>query len=467
MAILHPPVPPGVAGGRGSAPRPACPDQVVLDSVRNRIRCVWACALVGILGALALPGPAPAQTDSGLQIRYIVVGSDETLTYPNDPSDPDRLTTLPDEHTSFLPLGAKEKTYLVFSSSKQASEGIGGALVLKTSDLQTFEYATDLGYDVHVMAPPVAIGSCNPKYATEFDENYAAPGSVVRDPTLPAGNLIMIYEAENHCPGGTYQHPLYATVGFARSSDNGKTWPPPANGPLGNADRHPILKCPNPQPSTNYDIPLGDAIPSAFVDHDPSGDCYLYVLWGYSDGGLEPSSDGLVHMARAKLGADPLDFRKWYQGAFTEPGIGGLESGVLPSHGCGANAHQGMAGLSYNDDLGLYLLTFMCIAGPSGSTVGSWYYSTATSLGLQDWTTPELIVNSEFPIVSPCPGLTQGGEFDGYYPSFMSPGAAAGHTRLTGKVFFLSGCDNGPRTFASRTFEIVTNQVRRHLKREP
>ena len=73
------------------------------------------------------------------------------------------------------------------------------------------------------MAPPTAIDQCNPTYQTEFDGNYAAPGSVVQDPTLPPGNLIMLYEAENHCPGGVNQQPFYATVGFARSSDNGKT----------------------------------------------------------------------------------------------------------------------------------------------------------------------------------------------------------------------------------------------------
>ena len=42
---------------------------------------------------------------------------------------------------------------------------------------------------------------CNAAWANTFDENFAAPGSVVQDPTLPPGNLIMVYEAENHCPG--------------------------------------------------------------------------------------------------------------------------------------------------------------------------------------------------------------------------------------------------------------------------
>lgn len=129
-----------------------------------------------------------------------------------------------------------------------------------------------------------------------------------------------------------------------------------------------------------------------------------------------------------------------------------------------------MGEVTFNDDLGQYLMVYVCVSGPAGSQTGSWYYSTATSLALQDWTAPELILGSEFPITSPCPGLTTGGEFDGYYPWLMSPGAAAGHTRLTGKAFFIDGCDTGKRTFASRTFTISAEpleRVRRHLRREP
>jgi hypothetical protein len=46
--------------------------------------------------------------------------------------------------------------------------------------------------------------------------------------------------------------------------------------------------------------------------------------------------------------------------------------------------------------------------------------------------------------------------FDGSYPSFMSPGAATGHIKLTGTVFLINGCLLGARTFVSRTFTITT-----------
>lgn len=424
----------------------------------------------GVLAMSPALAPARAQAQQRIHITSFSVGADETLTYPNTSGDPNRLLNLADEHTTFIPLGSGPNAYLVFASSRVASAPTGGAVVLQTSDLQTFEFATSLGYGYQVMTPPVAFASCNSTYATEFDENYAAPGSVVQDPTLPPGNLIMIYEAENHCPGGINQQPYYATVGFARSSDNGITWPSAANSALGDPDRHPVLKCVNPQPAAPGYTAMGNAIPSAFVDEDVSGDDYLYVVYGYEDGGMTPSSDGLVRMARAKLGEDPLTFLKWYQGSFSQPGVGGLDTGVLPGHGCGANAQQHMAEVMYNDDLGLYLMVYVCVVGPTGSQVGSWYYSTATSLSLQDWSAPEMILNSEFPVISPCTGLTTGGQFDGYYPSLMSPGAAAGHTKLTGKVFFMNGCDTGQRTFASRTFTVTAeplDRLRRNLQRAP
>jgi hypothetical protein len=47
--------------------------------------------------------------------------------------------------------------------------------------------------------------------------------------------------------------------------------------------------------------------------------------------------------------------------------------------------------------------------------------------------------------------------------SFMSPGAPAGHTKLTGKAFLLNGCDTGlPRTFASRSFTITISHPPNH-----
>jgi hypothetical protein len=431
---------------------------------RRQVRKLCKGALfMTALALLALPGPARAQgeaqdasSSSGHpRIKsFAVEMTDETLTYPS------YLVDIPDEHTTFLPVSAwLPDTYLVFASSK-VQGGTGGAVVLETTDLKHFHPATAAGYNEQVMAPPVAFTACDPIYDTEFDENYSAPGSVVQDPTLPPGNLIMLYEAENHCPSGMHQQPFYATVGFARSPDNGRTWPPPANAEFGNAARHPIFKDIDPEPpfQTNSEN-MGDALPSAFVDKTDTGDAYLYVTYGYAAGPNRPKpTDGSIRVGRAQLNqSGQLQFFKWYNDAFSQPGIAGLDSGVLPTTGCAGR--QVMSEISYNDDLGLYLIIFVC--NPSSKGFAAWYYSTATSLALEDWTEPQMIANSEHAITAPCnfsdPNHPTGSLFDGFYPSFMSPGSPAGHTRLTGRAFFLNGCDTGlPRAFASRTFTITT-----------
>jgi len=400
--------------------------------------------------ALLLTVPAPrafAQPAPPLQIKSFSVGPDQAPSYPNT-----QLPALPDEHTSFMPPASSGGPYLVFGASRlSGANSTNGAVVLETTDFVNFTLPAALGYSPQVMTPPAAIDQCNPAYVTEFDGNYAAPGSVVQDPTLPAGNFIMIYEAENHCPGGVLNIGFYATAGFARSSDSGRTWPAPVNGVLGGPARHPVLESSDPQPSVPHSDE-GNALPSAFVDLDADGNYYLYVTYGYHP--ASGADDGLVRVARARLGADPLNFEKWYNGSFSQPGIGGSDTGVTPSAGC-ARGDQLHSEINYNDDLGLYLLIFVCTNGPTGSRVGAWYYSTATSLDLQNWTTPQMIRNTQFPVTVPCPGLTGGDQFDGWYPSTVSLGADAGHTRLTGYFFFLNGCNNGARQFTSRTFTIV------------
>jgi len=423
----------------------------------GKAKAAVVCVSVAILLALVQCGGGGGSGSSGPPtISSFAVSADLTVMYPNLLTDPNHLQDLPDEHSTFIPTGAGPNSYLVFSASKVASGPTGGAVVLQTSDLQTFAFAT--GYNFQVFVPPVAINACNPTYdgASQFDENYAAPGSVVQDPTLPAGNFIMLYEAENHCPGtpAANQQPFYATVGFARSADSGKTWPSPVNAIEGDATRHPVLKSVNAQPATGGYTAMGNAIPSAFVDRNAAGDYTLYVVYDYFDGGATPATDGLLRVARAKLGTDPLVFQKWFNGSFSQPGLGGLDSGVLQKTGCTGRQDNGE--ISYNDDLGQYLFVFVCESGPSGSRIGAWYYSTATSLDAQNWTAPQLIQNSQFAVTRPCPTLSAGGQFDGWYPSFMSPGAAAGHTRLTGLAFFMNGCNIGSRQFMSRTFTITT-----------
>jgi hypothetical protein len=378
-------------------------------------------------------------------ITSFSVGPDIALTYPSS------LTIVPDEHTTFIPPASGSNKYIVFAANMKTSSGLAGPVALETTDLRTFAFAS--GYTSPVMTGLLPFTTCKSSYDPTFDLNYASPGSVLQDPTRPPGNLMMIYEAENHCPGAVYQFQFYVTVGFTRSSDGGKTWPQPVDAELGGQDRYAILKGSVPEPTIpeNPQVPMGNGLPSAFVDGTN-----LYVAYG---AWASPTSDGMIRVARAPLGGSgPLAFSKWYEGSFSQPGIGGLDTPVLPAKGC--TGYQVNAEISYNDALGTYVMAFVCVSkekDPQGTYQpyqAAWFYSTATSLDRQNWTAPRMIENSQFPVTQGCGG-GNGDSFDGWYPSFMSPGSPQGHTSTTGSVFFLNGCNAGPRALTTRTFTIA------------
>jgi hypothetical protein len=129
-------------------------------------------------------------------ITSFSVGPDIALTYP-------ALPILPDEHTTFFPPAPGSDKYLVFAANMRSTGGLAGPVVLETTDLRTFSFAA--GHTSPVMTALMPFTTCKATYDPMFDLNYAAPGSVLQDPTRPPGNLMMIYEAENHCPGAVYQ----------------------------------------------------------------------------------------------------------------------------------------------------------------------------------------------------------------------------------------------------------------------
>ncbi|HZS38164.1 MAG TPA: hypothetical protein VFF06_15105, partial [Polyangia bacterium] len=231
----------------------------------------------------------------------------------------------PDEHSSVL-RKPDHTGFYIFTAG--AVEPLGGALVLETSDFLTFAPAA--GYAAPLLYPSHALDDCSTPVVTPFDNNYAAPGSVFPDPSNP-GKLLMLYEAENHCPGGHVNTNFYASVGLARSldaDDFGQRWPAPGASP---ADRYDAIASPIPEPTDAGAGPLGDAIPSGLV----SGG-YLYAFY-------EDFPGRKLQVARAIVGDDPLTFRKWEYG-WNGTGVGGSGTPIISppdGFGCGqASVHQ-------------------------------------------------------------------------------------------------------------------------------
>jgi len=451
--------------------------------VRRAVTLVGVGVIASSVVALTASHAVPGGKDSRGVIAPIsfAVSNDQALVYP--PS----IHYLPDEHASVIPVFSSPLTnptaynFFVAMANKVGRTFYGGTFVLRSANLIHFAFAPGYGVSKQgnaVLWPPhpgdgTAAAQCAYSGPTHFDEQYAAPGTVVQDPMLPPGNLIMIYEAEIHCPAappGIVEG--WASVGVARSSDGGKTWPLPvaqngfANDWLEYGDnRYAGVTLPGTPPKTPYSHFYGDALPSAFVDDAvPAalGAPYVYVPYTFT-GDLTAKGDAHIHMARAHLGQPGrLHFHKWYvdpktgKGGWTQEGRGGLESGVMQA-GCAPAYAEGASQITYNDALGVYMLTFdctqlACANGKCTPTKLSLFYSTATSLETQNWTTPQLIENSTYPIL-PLPGNT-GTLLDGGYPSFMSPTCEPGHLGLSGTVFLLKGSGLGNRQFISRTFTI-------------
>jgi hypothetical protein len=302
----------------------------------------------------------------------------------------DHLGVTSDEmQTVFAPgtLGANED-YLFWVATSANGSGIGSVALSGGSGPDadgwwTLRFAKKDGYGIYsnVGGPvlmPVVGGTCLDQNLT-FDSNYAAPGTVVKDPQTP-GRLLMIYEGVNVCSGVPINtnpsHNAYIVTALATSSDYGLHWPlyvnpanqqvlpsllptpptpnfpdgafgselcegncdrPDAPTPPVNYGRYPILSPTVPLATlmsngTLIDGDIGDGEPSAFLD-DVNSDTppYLYVVHGYSwKKGLGlyelAGRQSDLTLAQAPLTADPrLNFKKWYAatgspGSFSEAG---------------------------------------------------------------------------------------------------------------------------------------------------
>ena len=438
----------------------------------------------------------------------------------------------PDEHsTVFAPgaLGTNQDFLFFLASAESGHAGIGVAVLsggsgpgkggqwsLNVPSADGYgSYSGGFGQVFNPSSrgdtcPTVADG--NPAHQDQtFDMHYAAPGSVVKDPTGAPGALLMVYEGTNACIGnaggpiiGTDDD--YISLAIATSLDYGKSWPTyrgtptfsfvplpgvnqtqGPNAPMGalgknvcagndctttppaGYGRYPVVTAPTSlaslmaagQPLT---AKFGEQEISGFVDDVAANPKpYLYV------------NSGNARIARAQLngGSAPLTFEKWDGQAFASPGIGGIESGVVPAgafQNCGAPAqNQFGSSISYVEDTQQYLLTFVCISsgdpalGPnSAATQGAaWFYSTSYDLSDQtQWSVPREIAGSwsVFDTSGNCP------DYKGWYPTFMSLGKEPGHLSLSGHVFYLWGCQGGGgpaggtpggRQFSSRAFTIT------------
>lgn len=392
------------------------------------IASISVCSPTGTGGA----GSCPPGTSDTHQIVLAPDGSGKAI---NSYSD---MVGISDEHQSIFAPGSLQTNddYLFFVASHvkggAPSTGVvvlsGGAGPDKNGQW-TLDFARVDGYGSYASGygtvfvaptgpdcPTVAGGNPTHQDAT-FDLTYAAPGSVVVDPTSPAGSLLMIYEGTNTCfgiaSGANKGNNFYSSVGIATSLDYGHTWPTyrgdtnfsfvqlpgenPSQGPdattgaLGDSvcsgddctttppasyGRYAVL---SPSVSISTAMALGTSIPSSMGDSEMSGFVddaggdpgqYVYVVYDYKPGTgsladpKAPSPGLMIARARLDSGSAPLSFLKWNGTAFAGAGMGGYDTSIFPT-GSFANCEAASqlrygASLSYVDETQQYLLTFVC-----------------------------------------------------------------------------------------------------------
>lgn len=121
----------------------------------------------------------------------------------------------------------------------------------------------------------------------------------------------------------------YDSIDYAESTDQGQVWTI-----LGHAITSPYSTTRDDTtafPNSVYDY--GDGDPRLYVD-TASG--YFYVYYDsriVPKGGVAGSTDGLEHVARAPISGKMASgtWEKWYNGTWSQPGIGGLESNLEPT----------------------------------------------------------------------------------------------------------------------------------------
>jgi hypothetical protein len=272
-----------------------------------------------------------------------------------------------------------------------------------------------------------------------YDATYAAPGSVLPVPGSSA-TLYMVYEGESQIFGGRRARgSTWATIGLARSSDNGKSWTrmSPDSG---------IISSPESKPATPPGPGLhGNAVPSAII-----ADGYMYVFYTFFGDRSNPKH-AQIQEARAPL-SDLAHFKKIHGGDFAVDALGGDGDAILPlpqgsgNHCLRANRQPG---ISMNTYLHAYLLSMVCEYGSAdGTTIGPrWAFSTSTDL--KTWSAPVAAPD-------PAPESVDGPRtIFNWHGTLISPDASSQQTTgQTGYIYYAKGVVTVPKSMYYRSFTI-------------
>jgi hypothetical protein len=311
---------------------------------------------------------------------------------------------IPDEHP----------TYLRYSdgSVKLWIQGGGGTSIFTTNDFTTLTPSPNPLKTSPVLGPSKPLGAA-------FDADYAGGASIFT--ASNGSDLLLIYHAENHY--GVVENAIngitfYASIGLARSTDGGLTWV--RSGPI-ITGREAMGEYPGKSMGG-----VGAANPSALVTGG-----YIYVVFADEASKTGPYNGiGVTCIARAPIASDGAvgAWMKYYNGSFSQPGLGGQCSKIVPTPKTSTgNNYTNNPDLSFNDALNAYLLVVQSDDGL--------YYSTSSDLMV--WSNP--IQFMKFDTTNLLALKTVGASYH-YYPLLMSPSYPSEQlTGSSGYLFYAAG----------------------------
>ncbi len=190
---------------------------------------------------------------------------------------------------------------------------------------------------IDVIVHPNPDSSVNPNYPTY---TYLGGGRIYRiPPGRPgAGNLLDVYHAEINTATS-----FYSLLGMSISQDGGAHW----------TDLGEIVRPNQPYQSDLAGFDIGSPRLAPSLDGQ-----YFYVYFPdwIANGTTQPTTVTVISVARAPINAvlaaaadatpHAAAFEKYYQGAWSQPGIGGLSTDLDPTA-----AYAGSSNVAFNDVL--------------------------------------------------------------------------------------------------------------------
>ncbi|WP_369148594.1 RICIN domain-containing protein [Streptomyces sp. R44] len=309
-----------------------------MSAARRRFRgALLATALIAAVGTASSTAPASATTTA---TTYTVsVGSVGSYAYPTDTPAAtyiDKDGTFYFQQSAAL-YGANDPRYWEFYTGKDLESATRSPISDAVNPANSSDRNNDTTWRCN--NGPTGVESTSAPAGSGYSQkNFCDLVGTWVDPDT--GDWYgLVHNEFTPQPFGDGLH--YDAIDYARSTDQGRTWTI-----LGHAitSAYSTARGDNAAfPNQTYHYGNGD--PRLFVD-TASG--YFYVYYGsrvIPKGGVGGGNGGLAHVARAPISGKMASgsWQKWYDGAWTQPGVGGRESNMVPATTSNPNGYTPVA----------------------------------------------------------------------------------------------------------------------------